>query len=1492
MTSPTEPVGVSPRPMRGRRPALSLRPDQLIFLIGALLLIAAPLAWGYFAASLYQSEVTGIRNRLEIPAHAMAHSTNAIARNADAALRNIQEVLQATTKDQFATEALHQAITYRDSVSVAISRITVYDKNGTPFLNSTAERPANGSVAQYDFFRRQADAQTDEMLISDLVPDPISGAPEIIMSRRLRDANGNFLGVAAVFVDASYLQEIFDALRMPAGTSITAFNRDGHVVARSPAVRLGDVDTSTDFTKHPIFRALSDGPPNGNFARFATLKGMVRFIAGVGGKDAPFIIAAGWDAQAALAPWRRESAGIAAATLAGLAITFLLLAYLRRQIRRNDDLLAKVSEAELRQRQLMTALPDAVAIINESLQIEFANPVAERIHGYAPGEMNGLPLTAIMSEDVKAQDEEAARRVVAGDDEGPIRVLQRVARRKDGSLLPIEISTCRYRASDGWKLISVIRDVTLRRESDLALRRSRENLARAQRLAALGSFERDLHSGVLECSEEFLRMWGFDPEVTHPTLPMLMERVAPQDRESFIAARVAVLSGKTMPTSEFRIIRPNGDVRIVNQEYSADFAPDGRPTRLFGVVQDITERKAAEMELLRSRENLARAQRIASVGSFDRDLVTGRGEWSDEFLKIWGLTGRPSDDDTQDVLAALVHPEDREKFRAGRQAALRNEAIIPIDFRITRPDGVVRVLHREYGVLYDENGKAIRLFGTVQDITESKAIETELRRSKEDLARAQRIAGIGSFSRDVASGRTEWSEEFLRVWGISASIDVVTAETLAAMVHPADRKAFLQGRDAALKNTADSALDFRITRPDGEERILHREYGVLFDDNGKAVRMFGTVQDITERKRNEMELRRSRENLAHSQRIAGVGSFERDLITGKWEWSDELYHIHGLERNDPHIDVGSLRELVHPEDRGIFDQVHDLAARGKPIPPADFRIIRPDGVERILHRECELVRDADGKPIRLAATLQDITERRKVELEMRRSRENMARAQKLACIGSFERDLVTGTVEWSDEMYRIMGLEIGAPWTPAALIKSVHPDDRERFLNSRADELAGKAMPPLEYRITRPDGAERIVRRESAVTRDAEKRPIRLFGTLQDVTERRAAEFEIVQSRENLMRAQRIANMGSFDHDLETDRIIWSDQMYCILGIEKDKVSPSWDTTLQYVHPDDREAFAAAKNRTTRSNPDVFEFRIIRPDGQERVLCREVDVHFSEDGRPTRIFGTMHDITHRVVAAARERELERQLLHSQKLEALGTLAGGIAHDLNNTLVPIMALSKLTARRFESGTPVRNNLETIYEASERARDLVRRVLAFSRKEEPEQQQEANLTDIVREALKLMRATVPSSIQLDAEIADVPSIRADGSQIHQVITNLVSNAAGAMSNGMGTITVVLGLTSGKKAPKEVRLSVSDTGCGMDEATQQRIFEPFFTTKAVGQGTGLGLSIVHGIVSSHGGRIEVKSALGKGTRFDLYFPLPGSEKNSAEKTNPEAKSSRPAA
>jgi signal transduction histidine kinase len=244
-------------------------------------------------------------------------------------------------------------------------------------------------------------------------------------------------------------------------------------------------------------------------------------------------------------------------------------------------------------------------------------------------------------------------------------------------------------------------------------------------------------------------------------------------------------------------------------------------------------------------------------------------------------------------------------------------------------------------------------------------------------------------------------------------------------------------------------------------------------------------------------------------------------------------------------------------------------------------------------------------------------------------------------------------------------------------------------------------------------------------------------------------------------------------------------------------------------------------------------------------------------------------------ADAARQELEGQLHHSQRLESLGILAGGIAHDLNNTLVPVLALTKIAARRAPEGSRERANLEIVHRASERARDLVKQILAFSRNEGIEMQP-VSLTDIVRESVGILRASIPATIHIVTAIADVPSVLGNSGQLHQIVLNLVTNAAQAIGGGMGEIAIGLHAQTatedrnGAPAPASICLSVADTGHGMDEATRRRIFDPFFTTKPVGEGTGLGLSVVHGIVTAHGGQIAVASAPGKGTRFDIHFPI----------------------
>jgi signal transduction histidine kinase len=248
---------------------------------------------------------------------------------------------------------------------------------------------------------------------------------------------------------------------------------------------------------------------------------------------------------------------------------------------------------------------------------------------------------------------------------------------------------------------------------------------------------------------------------------------------------------------------------------------------------------------------------------------------------------------------------------------------------------------------------------------------------------------------------------------------------------------------------------------------------------------------------------------------------------------------------------------------------------------------------------------------------------------------------------------------------------------------------------------------------------------------------------------------------------------------------------------------------------------------------------------------------------------------------AERKQLEAQLLQAQKMDALGTLAGGIAHDLNNTLVPILGLTKLTMKRLPPDSREYTNLAIILKAGERARDLVRQILAFSRKEAPTRLR-VDFASLVRDSLKMIRASIPATIDIAEAIETVPLVFGDPSQLHQIVINFVVNASQAIGDRMGTITVSLAAVPAEEEHGQawVCLGVGDTGCGMDEGTRQRVFEPFFTTKPVGEGTGLGLSVVHGIVVQHGGRVTVESQVGQGTRFDVYLPaLAGKEQQAIE-------------
>ena len=309
-----------------------------------------------------------------------------------------------------------------------------------------------------------------------------------------------------------------------------------------------------------------------------------------------------------------------------------------------------------------------------------------------------------------------------------------------------------------------------------------------------------------------------------------------------------------------------------------------------------------------------------------------------------------------------------------------------------------------------------------------------------------------------------------------------------------------------------------------------------------------------------------------------------------------------------------------------------------------------------------------------------------------------------------------------------------------------------------------------------------------------------------------------------------------------------------------------------YVHPVDRIRLKDLYRK--QGFVEKFETQLYRKDGSTVWISMSSRTVRDREGRVLHYEGTVEDITTR-----KEKEaFEAQLRQSQKMEALGTLAGGIAHDFNNVLVGIIGFTEMLLDDAAPESPMHRKLELIFKSAGRGHNLVRQILAFSRKGETDRKPVA-MAPLIREATELLRATIPSNIEIRERILlENDLVLADQVQVHQVLINLCTNAAHAIGSKGGVIEISLtdqqpdpdpAMEKGEMKGPYVKLMVNDTGCGIPPETLERVFEPFFTTKKPGEGTGMGLSVVHGIVKAHGGLISVRSRLREGTSFSVYLP-----------------------
>ena len=495
----------------------------------------------------------------------------------------------------------------------------------------------------------------------------------------------------------------------------------------------------------------------------------------------------------------------------------------------------------------------------------------------------------------------------------------------------------------------------------------------------------------------------------------------------------------------------------------------------------------------------------------------------------------------------------------------------------------------------------------------------------------------------------------------------------------------------------------------------------------------------------------------------------------------------------------------------------------------------------------------------------------------------LRKAQEIARLGNWDQDPKTGELWWSDQTYLLFGLDPqGQKMTFDTFLSYVNEEDRQRIKKTTELALSSDHHPyKIEYRITLPGQPERFVYEEAQVERDSDGQAIKIIGIIQDITERKTIENQLRQRESELKEAQKIAKIGSWELNLIKNELSWSDEVYRIFDLTPQQFPATYEGFLENIHPEDRDYVNQAYTQSVENKqPYNIIHRLLMSDGTLKYVNERCKTFFDEEGNAIRSIGTVQDITDSVLEEQQRHELEDQLRLKHKMEAVGYMAGGMAHNFNNNLSIILGnieLSQIKATNSEI-IPLLENAKI---AVRRSRDLVLKIITYSRKG-IRNLTFIHLTDVINETVALLLSTLPTTVNLQQEINPESRsnvIHADPSQIQEVLINLCNNAVHAM-NEQGDLKILLDTVEliEKNIPAQyeavpgayAKLSIQDTGCGMPAEMLDKIFDPFYSTKEEYEGAGMGLATVQGIVAQHGGIIIVNSIPGQGSVFNLYFPI----------------------
>ncbi len=638
--------------------------------------------------------------------------------------------------------------------------------------------------------------------------------------------------------------------------------------------------------------------------------------------------------------------------------------------------------------------------------------------------------------------------------------------------------------------------------------------------------------------------------------------------------------------------------------------------------------------------------------------------------------------------------------------------------------------------------------------------------------------------------------------------------------------------------------------------------------------------DIRQRKMAEDALKASEANYRSIFNAANDAIFVHDAETGKiLDVNQKMCEMFGYTLEEANgLSVEDVSSGVPPYTQKDALKWITKAIDGR---PQLFEWRAKDRSGELFWVEVNLKRTTIGEENRVLAVVRDISERKRTDKELRKSEQrhqaiseltsDYAYAFRVEPDGTLVNDWVTGALQ------RITGFTKEEIQSRGGWESLIYPDDISIPL-AQLKALQNNQSKVVEYRIIAKNGDIRWMRDYARPGREnGSGRLIHIFGAVQDITEQKQMEATLRESELKYKNLFNNAQVGLGRARIHDGKVLESNaKLAQIFGYNnRQEFIDEFVFSENYVDPALREKMLTKVEKTGVVNDMIAKF--YRKDGTI-VWARFDSQIFPEAGYMEDV---VVDITEQKMAEDEKNALESKLRQAQKMEAIGTLAGGIAHDFNNILSALIGYTELSLAEVEKETVLHKNLQEILGAGLRAKDLVKQILTFSRQAELELKP-VQVKPILKEGLKFLRASLPTTIEIRPSIQSDSLVTADPTQIHQVLMNLCTNAAHAMAEKGGVLAVKLvdvEIDADLKAEHPelkpgnyLELIVSDTGHGMPAHVLERIFDPFFTTKGTGEGTGMGLAVVHGIVGGCGGAITADSEPGKGSTFKVYLPVVG--------------------